>query len=176
MWNQEMPEGWYLPDQRRLVRVPRPPVCMASNQTQPPITFSTNGWPGVRVRDILDGTLRVDTPYDMPFLRFGWRSTRISLEWPGHAYRSKGDLQCARIETHAGPEQQPITRRELAKIICGMLRNFAESKQNQPVVPEYERWSLQHGRVRLCEVFLLSIHYYTDHWVPEFYVFKSVVA
>ncbi|KAI6123417.1 interferon-inducible GTPase-domain-containing protein [Pisolithus croceorrhizus] len=82
-WSQEMPEVWFLPDQRRLIRVPRSPMYTASNQSHPPITFSTNGWPGARVRDILNGTLWVDTPYDTPFLRFGWRSTRISLEVGG---------------------------------------------------------------------------------------------
>lgn len=175
-WSQEMPEGWSLPDQRRLIHVPRSPMYTVSSQTLPPVTFSTKGWPGVRVRDILNGTLWVDTPYDTPFLRFGWGSTRISLDWPGYARRKHVDLQCARIETYTGPEQQPITRQELAKTICGVLHNFCESKQNQPVAPDYEWWSLKHEHVRISDTFLLSIHYYTDQWVSEFYVLKGVVA
>lgn len=172
-WHQEMPERWFLPHQRRLIRVPRPLMHRTSNQTRPPVTFSTNGWPGVRVRDILNGTIWVDEPYDTPFSRFGWRSTKISLEqWPGYARWRHGDLQC--FEFYTGPEQKPIMRQELAKTVCGVLHSFAESKQL--TAPEYERWSLKHERVCISDIFLLSIHHYTDQWVPEFYVFESVVA
>lgn len=164
-----MPKKWVLPDHRRLVRVPRKLCYEPLHAPYRPVTFSTNGWPGVRVRDVLNNTVMVDAPYDTPFLPYGWRTTRVSLEWPGYHHRP--DLQKERINT-VMPGQQPITRQVLAQYICSILQNFCQSVKRLGVTPTYGSWALKDDHIGLMHIFLLSIHYYQDQWVPEFYVFE----
>lgn len=75
-----MPKIWALPDHRRLLQVPHQMYYDPLHPCRPTVTFSTRGWPGVRVRDILNRTAMVDAPYDMPFLSYGWRTTKVFLE------------------------------------------------------------------------------------------------
>lgn len=76
----EMPEYWVFPDRRSAVRLPRRHEQSPPQESFPPITFSVDGWPGVRVRDVLNHRVVVDRPYDTPMAHFGWRSTVVNLE------------------------------------------------------------------------------------------------
>jgi hypothetical protein len=77
---QEMPPFWTLRNQIVVERVPRPPALSPTMQNFPGITFSTNGWGGVRVRDLLRGTVTVDHSTDTIFAHHGWRETTLALE------------------------------------------------------------------------------------------------
>lgn len=74
-----MPPYWVLPDGRRTEHVPRPHGLNPSIESFPGITFSTGGWPGVRVKDIFKGKV-VDNSTDAVFAHLGWRATNLSLE------------------------------------------------------------------------------------------------
>lgn len=76
----EMPQYWILPDRRRVEHLPRPPQYCPSQESIPPITFTVNGWPGVRVKDLLRNQVTVDCPYDTPLVDLKWRQTVINLE------------------------------------------------------------------------------------------------
>lgn len=47
-----------------------------------------------------------------------------------------------------------------------------DRSQRLGVTPTYGSWALKDDHIGLMHIFLLSIHYYQDQWVPEFYVFE----
>jgi hypothetical protein len=75
-----MPSHWFLTDGRRTEHVPRPHGISPVQESFPGIAFSTGGWPGVRVKDILKQKVVVDNPSDAVFAHHGWRTTVIALE------------------------------------------------------------------------------------------------
>ncbi|KIM65823.1 hypothetical protein SCLCIDRAFT_111995 [Scleroderma citrinum Foug A] len=168
----EMPEYWVFPDRRSAVRLPRRHEQSPPQESFPPITFSVDGWPGVRVRDVLNHRVVVDRPYDTPMAHFGWRSTVVNLEWPGYSRRTFQDPQNARIDVMPG--NRPMNRHRLAEEVCGTLQNYwvYNLLQNHRPAPGYERWALDDRNINPDKVVLLSIHYYRNQWVPEFYIFE----
>ncbi|KAG2066917.1 hypothetical protein BDR04DRAFT_1120844 [Suillus decipiens] len=60
----EMPPYWHLRDGRLAKRVPRSQRFSPSQQSFPGITFSSDGWCGVRVTDILHNRASIDCPTD----------------------------------------------------------------------------------------------------------------
>ncbi|KAL4073174.1 hypothetical protein V8B97DRAFT_1916578 [Scleroderma yunnanense] len=166
----DMPERWVLPDRRCLVRIPRPLQFSPPQETFPPITFSVGGWPGVRVKEVLTKSVMVDCPYDTPLAHLGWRSTVISLEWPGYVRRTFQDPQNARIEVMSG--DRPVNRQQLAIEVCGTLSNYWVSARHHRPSSGFERWALNDNNIQPADVVLLSIHYYRNQWVPEFYIFE----
>lgn len=75
-----MPQYYTLQDQRRIERVPRPSCLSPPYDTIPPITFSANGFPGVRAKDVLKDTITIDAANDAVLEEHGWRSIVVSLE------------------------------------------------------------------------------------------------
>ena len=75
-----MPQYYALPDQRRIERVPRPARLSPPYDSIPAITFSVNGWAGVRVKDVLKDTVTVDAANDAVLVQHGWRSIVVNLE------------------------------------------------------------------------------------------------
>ncbi|KAF8443323.1 hypothetical protein L210DRAFT_984573 [Boletus edulis BED1] len=70
-----------LQDQRVIERrVPRPPQLSPPSESVPAITFSVNGYPGVRMKDIQKDRVTVDAPNDLVFEVYGFRSIVINLE------------------------------------------------------------------------------------------------
>lgn len=80
MVGAEMPLYWELRDGRIAKRVPRSREFTPSQQSFPGITFSADGWYGVRVKDILKGTVVVDRPTDAVFAHHGWRETTLAIK------------------------------------------------------------------------------------------------
>lgn len=102
-----------------------------------------------------------------------------------------GDHMHARIDVRPGG--QHITRQHLAREICGLLFHFHKVisvsiyfaccysfltviffNQKYRVAPGWEKWALTAGPegIRVQDVVLLSLHYYRNVWVPEFYVIE----
>lgn len=75
-----MPQYYTLQDQRRIERVPRPLYLNPPYESIPAITFSANGFPGVRAKDVLKDTVTIDAANDAVLEQYGWRSIVISLE------------------------------------------------------------------------------------------------
>ncbi|KAF9236963.1 hypothetical protein BU15DRAFT_63574 [Melanogaster broomeanus] len=168
-----MPRHYMLGDQRRIERVPRPPELSPNLESIPGITFSTNGWPGIRAKDLLKERLIIDSPYDTVLAHHRWRSTVVKLEWPGYDPKAFGDPMLARINVRPG--ERDITRQEIAREICGLLYHFHKYvSEKHPVAPGWEKWALTRGPegIRIPDVVLLSIHYYRKFWVPEFYIIE----
>ncbi|KAG8215557.1 hypothetical protein J3R82DRAFT_7400 [Butyriboletus roseoflavus] len=167
-----MPQYFTLLDQRRIERVPRPLHLSPPHESIPGITFSVNGWAGVRVKDILKDTVFVDAANDMVLEHHGWRSIVVHLEWPGYDTRNVDDPMTSRIDVRPGGED--ITRQNLAREICGLLFTFCKNISKYTISPECEKWALTAGPegIRVTDIVLLSIHYYRNFWVPEFYVIE----
>ncbi|KAG1716071.1 hypothetical protein ID866_1097 [Astraeus odoratus] len=191
LMHSEMPGHWVLPDGRRVVKLPRPDEFTPPMQTLPPVTFSTRGWPGVRIKDLKDDAFMVDCPYDTPFAHLGWRSTVINLaasllflalcsywlmpcagviQWPGYGSRNSRDPQNIRIE--AVREGYPISRQGVAKQVAFLANHFYNSQKDGPIARGQEKWEFNRDNIRPSDLVLLSIHYYKNQWVPEFYVFE----
>jgi len=47
-----------------------------------------------------------------------------------------------------------------------------DCSQRLGVTPTYGTWAIKDDHIHLTDIFLLSIHYHQDQWVPEFYVFE----
>lgn len=75
-----MPQYYALSDKRRIERVPRPPHLSPPYESIPAITFSVNGWAGVRVKDVLKDTVVIDAANDAVLAHHGWRSIVVNLE------------------------------------------------------------------------------------------------
>ncbi|KAG9308906.1 hypothetical protein JVU11DRAFT_11366 [Chiua virens] len=167
-----MPQYYALPDQRRIEHIPRPAHLSPPYESIPAVTFSVRGWPGVRVKDILKDTLIIDSAGDSVFEEHGWRSTVLNLEWPGYDARKFTDRMRSRIDVRPGGEN--MTRHDLAREICGILFNFHQVVSKYSIAPGFEKWALTAGPegIRVPDVILLSIHYYRNMWVPEFYVIE----
>lgn len=75
-----MPQYHTLLDQRRIERVPRPLHLSPPYESIPAITFSVNGWAGVRVKDVLKDTVIIDGANDTVLEPHGWRSIVVNLE------------------------------------------------------------------------------------------------
>ncbi|KAH7924666.1 hypothetical protein BV22DRAFT_1129640 [Leucogyrophana mollusca] len=165
----DMPPYFHLPDGKRLARLPRGVLFTPSQESIPAITFSTNGFPGARVKDILKDTVLVDAPNDRVFEQHGWRTTNVALEWPGYDPRAANDPGHMRLCTvYAGA---PITRNRLAGEVCSLLWNYnAKVAGKVPVTRGFERWALDPNAVHVSDIWLLSLHYYRNVWIPEFYV------
>ncbi|KAH7904367.1 hypothetical protein BJ138DRAFT_927141 [Hygrophoropsis aurantiaca] len=163
-----MPAKFVLPDGKQLVHLPRPVLFTPALESIPPITFSTNGFPGVRVRDVLKAMVLVDRPNDQIFEQHGWRTTNVSLEWPGYDIRAANDPSHLRMNLIV--DGAPITRNRLAGEICSLLWNYNGKMQGKPITRGHEQWALHPDVVRVSDVWLLSLHYYRSVWVPEFYI------
>ncbi|KAF8125122.1 hypothetical protein EV363DRAFT_1453986 [Boletus edulis] len=87
-----------LQDQRVIERVPRPPQLSPPSESVPAITFSVNGYPGVRMKDIQKDRVTVDAPNDLVFEVYGFRSIVINLEWPGYESRSYNNPMHSRLD------------------------------------------------------------------------------
>lgn len=168
----EMPQFFILGDQNVAKRVPRPPKFTRTKETFDGITFSTNGWPGVRVRDLLRGTVTIDHSTDTIFTKHGWRETTLALEWPGYKPGSS-DASRRRIKTiHRGTDA-PITRRDFAIEIADMISELSRCARDKPVEHGCEDWAFSQNKVHLSDVYILSAHYYRNVWVPELYVINQ---
>ncbi|KAF9222889.1 hypothetical protein BS17DRAFT_767634 [Gyrodon lividus] len=167
-----MPQYYALLDQRRIERVPRPPHLSPAQESIPAITFSANGWPGVRARDLLKDTIIIDAPHDAVFAHHRWRTTVVNLEWPGYDSKAFGDPMLSRIDVR--PKERDITRQEIAREVCGLLYHFHRLVAKYPIGAGWEKWKLTVGPegIRVPDVVLLSMHYYRNVWVPEFYVIE----
>ena len=106
-----MPQYYALPDQRGIERVPRPAHLSPPYDSIPAVTFSVNGWAGVRVN-----TVTVDAANDAVPAQHGWRSIVVNLEvktvdcpslfivlkrpsqWPGCECQNFGDPMHSRID------------------------------------------------------------------------------
>jgi hypothetical protein len=75
-----MPRYWTLSNQIEVERVPRKWELSPPMESFPGITFSINGWGGVRARDLLCGTVTVDHSTDPAFADHSWRETTLALE------------------------------------------------------------------------------------------------
>lgn len=75
-----MPQHYTLLDQRRIERVPRPLHLSPPYESIPGVTFSVNGWAGVRVKDILKDIVFIDAGNDTVLEHLGWRSTVVNLQ------------------------------------------------------------------------------------------------
>ncbi|KIJ08150.1 hypothetical protein PAXINDRAFT_158218 [Paxillus involutus ATCC 200175] len=169
-----MPEWYTLLDQRRIEHVPRPLQFTPAQESIPAVTFSANGWPGVRLRDIMEDRVIVDSPYDTVLAHLRWRSIIVHIEWPGYHSELARSRMHLRMDVRVG--ERDLTRHEIAKDVCGLLKYFhgLVTKNNYPLTPGYEKWELTTGRegIRPNDMVLLSMHYYRNVWVPEFYVIE----
>ncbi|KAG2359156.1 hypothetical protein BDR07DRAFT_234845 [Suillus spraguei] len=163
----EMPPYWRLRDGRLAKRVPRLQRFSPSQQSFPGITFSSDGWCGVRVKDILRNRASIDCPTDLVFAHHGWRATNLSLEWPGYIAGSSDASRC-RLYTHVG--NNPMTREQFALRIAELIQDLYNRACDKPVRVGYEDWAFSENKVRLSDVYILSAHYYRNVWVPELYV------
>ncbi|KAH7918571.1 hypothetical protein BV22DRAFT_1041669 [Leucogyrophana mollusca] len=163
-----IPPFFPLPDGKRLARVPHTLLSTASRGSIPPIKFSTNGLPGIRVKDVLKATVLIDGPNDRIFEHRGWRMTNIALEWPGYVPRATNDSSHLRLSTTV--DFVPITRSQLASEICSLLWHYSYKVVGKSVTRGFERWALDPSAVHVNDIWLLSLHYYRNVWVPEFYV------
>ncbi|KAG6370530.1 hypothetical protein JVT61DRAFT_11314 [Boletus reticuloceps] len=136
------------------------------------ITFYAHGWPGVRVKDILKNTVVVDSPNDPIFEERGWRATIVHLEWPGYDPAIYRDLMHQRIDVR--PNGGYMSRQDFATRICFRFLDFHKHVSKHLIAPGWEKWALTSGLegIRVRDVVLLSAHYYTSVWVPEFYVIQ----
>ncbi|KIK33421.1 hypothetical protein CY34DRAFT_813616 [Suillus luteus UH-Slu-Lm8-n1] len=167
---QEMPPFWTLRNQIVVERVPRPPALSPTMQSFPGITFSINGWGGVRVRDILRGTVTVDHSTDTAFADRSWRETTLALEWPGYLPNGSSDASRRRIKTIHRGTNTPITRQDFAIEIAVLIGELSRCARDKPVAHGCEDWAFSQNGVRMSDVYILSAHYYRNVWVPELYV------
>ncbi|KAI9456314.1 hypothetical protein HD554DRAFT_2030569 [Boletus coccyginus] len=167
-----MPQYYTLQDQRRIERVPRPPHLSPPYESIPAITFSANGFPGVRSKDVLKGRVTIDAANDVVLGQHGFRTIVVSLEWPGYDPRSFDDPMRSRIDVRPGGRD--ITRQNLAREVCGLLFNFHKVISKYPIALDWERWALTAGSegIRVPDIVLFSLHYYRNVWVPELYVIE----
>ncbi|KAH7885612.1 hypothetical protein F5I97DRAFT_1419472 [Phlebopus sp. FC_14] len=165
-----MPDHYTLRDHRRIERVPRSPHYIPPYESIPAVTFSIGGWPGARLRDVLKLNVLVDNPYDTPFVDQGWRTTVVCLEWPGYEQVTFTDRQRTRINTVV--QGRPVTRQEIAKEVCGLLFHFHTFAKRYSCLPGWEKWALTDDNIVAFDVVLLSMHYYRNVWIPEFYVIE----
>ncbi|KAF8428435.1 hypothetical protein L210DRAFT_865775 [Boletus edulis BED1] len=168
----DMPQFFMLSDQRPIEHVPRPPRLSPPQESIEAITFYAHGWPGVRVKDILKNTVVVDSPNDLVFEERGWRATILHLEWPGYDPVIYHNLMHQRIDVR--PNGGYMSRQDFATRICFRFLNFHKHVSEHPIAPGWEQWALTSGLegIRVRDVVLLSAHYYTSVWVPEFYVIR----
>lgn len=166
-----MPQYWTLSNQIRVERVPRPPTLSPPMESFDGITFSTNGWGGVRVRDLLRRTVTVDHSTDTAFAHHGWRETTLALRWPGYPSNSSSSRRRFKT-THTGTNA-PKTRQDFAIEIADLLYEFIEHAMDKPVARGWEDWAFSQNGVRLSKVYILSVHYYRNVWVPELYVDRT---
>ncbi|KAF8550095.1 hypothetical protein OG21DRAFT_1488036 [Imleria badia] len=167
-----MPQYYVLQDQRVIERVPRPPHLSPPCESIPAIIFVANGWAGVPVMDLLMETAVISAANDAVLEEQGFRTITISLEWPGYDTKIFGDSMHARIDVRPGG--QNITRQHLAREICGLLSHFHKVISKYRITPGWEKWALTAGPggIRVQDIVLLSLHYYRNVWVPEFYVIE----
>ncbi|KAF8125091.1 hypothetical protein EV363DRAFT_677949 [Boletus edulis] len=167
-----MPQYYTLQDQRVIERVPRPPQLSPPSESVPAITFSVNGYPGVRMKDIQKDRVTVDAPNDLVFEEYGFRSIVINLEWPGYESRSYNNPMHSRIDVSLDGRCMP--RQHLAKEICRLLLNLHRYISKYPITPGWEKWALTAGSegIRVPDIVLFSLHYYRNVWVPELYVIE----
>ncbi|KIJ60238.1 hypothetical protein HYDPIDRAFT_117517 [Hydnomerulius pinastri MD-312] len=167
-----MPQFYALFDQRRTERVPRPVHISPPQESIPAITFTVNGWPGVRVRDMLKDNVIIDAPHDAVFAHHGWRATIVNLQWPGYDLERFKASVLSRFDTVVGNTH--ITRQQVAREVCGLVQHFHRVVSKQPIAPGWEKWALTTGTegIRPNDVVVLSIHYYRNMWVPELYVIE----
>lgn len=171
MMRAEMPLYWTLRDGRTAKRVPRSQEFTPSQQTFSGITFSANGWHGVRVKDILNRTVVVDCPTDTIFVDHGWRATTLALNWPGYLPNRSSDASRRRFSTHMdGNTNRPMTRQGFAEEIADLILDLYNCAKDKPVAHGWEDWAFSRNKVRLSDVFILSAHYYRNVWIPELYV------
>ncbi|KAG1721759.1 hypothetical protein EDB19DRAFT_497477 [Suillus lakei] len=170
----EMPSVWLLRDGRRAKRIPRSPNFSPSQESFPGITFSVNGWPGVRVEDIRNQTVYVDRPADFIFARHGWRTTNLALSWPGYLPNSSSDTSRRRIVTLSS-DGEPITRQGFAQEIASLIAAVYDRSGRRPVACGWESWALNKDNVQPSDIIILSAHYYRDVWIPELYIIERGV-
>lgn len=99
-----MPQYYTLQDQRRIERVPRPPHLSPPYESIPPITFSANSFPGVRLKDLLKGRVTIDAANDAVLGQHGFRTIVVSLE-----VRTVASLLCSLFskQYHSGQAMIP---------------------------------------------------------------------
>ncbi|OJA19523.1 hypothetical protein AZE42_03203 [Rhizopogon vesiculosus] len=165
-----MPPHWFLTDGRRAEHVPRPLGINPSQESFPGIAFSTGGWPGVRVKDILKQKVVVDNPTDTIFAHHGWRATTLALEWPGFIPCTVLDPSHYRFETVISG--RPITRQEFVQQIAFLVADVYNRSKGKPVARGWEKWALNENGVRPSDVIILSAHYYRTVWIPELYIIE----
>ncbi|KAG1716067.1 hypothetical protein ID866_1093 [Astraeus odoratus] len=100
----------------------RPSLQDSPQEGRDVITFSVGGLTGVAVGDILRGNAAIDKPYDHILNKLGEGCIILSLQWPGYTSVALQKARHAKIDTWTGEE--PITRQELAREICGLLCAF----------------------------------------------------
>ncbi|EGN96344.1 hypothetical protein SERLA73DRAFT_154688 [Serpula lacrymans var. lacrymans S7.3] len=163
----EMPDTFYSVNAIRLRHLPRSNFHTPKHQTIPGIIFSSRGYPGIRVKDILLGQGRaiVDSPHDFIFKGHGWRTTTLNLNYPGY-----NDPFPWRIDTVDSATKTLMTRFQLVEKLCILIRAFCSQASKLTIQPGYENWALGEDNVRLGDIYLFSIHYYRNVWVPEIYV------
>ncbi|KAG1727822.1 hypothetical protein EDB19DRAFT_175019 [Suillus lakei] len=151
---ERLPDRFTRPDGTTAHRVPTP-----SHPHHRTIPFYDNGYPGVSVKDIMNGGCVQDIPE--PDFKAG--RIKIFLQWPG--YDSSDIL-------HAGHSTvNPNTTQELAVVLCNALYKFYLCASRIP--PSVESpWAL-FSRVHLGDIMLTSIHLDAGVWIPEFYVLRK---
>ncbi|KIM65819.1 hypothetical protein SCLCIDRAFT_1211817 [Scleroderma citrinum Foug A] len=101
-------------------------------------TFSVGGLVGVRSRDILQGCMLIDRPNDNVFPELTTGGF-LTLQWPGYSSRAAGTSGWARIDIS---DDEPITRLELAREICGHFSRFKKIASKTKIKPGWEHCAL----------------------------------
>ncbi|KAG1721753.1 hypothetical protein EDB19DRAFT_497363 [Suillus lakei] len=173
----EMPSVWLLRDGRRANHIPCLPNFTPSQESFPSITFSVNGWPGVRVEDICNQTVYVDHLADFIFAYHGWQTTNLALNWPGYLPNSSSDTSHRRIVALSGEhgDREAITRQAFAQEIASLIAAVYDRSGRRPVARGWESWALNKDNVQPSDIIILSAHYYRDVWIPELYIIERGV-
>ncbi|KAF8162692.1 hypothetical protein B0H34DRAFT_290821 [Crassisporium funariophilum] len=130
------------------------------------ISFGVDGMPGPYILDLAEERVVVDGEDDKVFERFGWKMTKLQIEWPGIALTpdrfyivDNGGHRMRRGELGT------FVATRVAKLIINTQRGHTlPSGQAQKMTSTSKNWDLK--KVDYKRLRLIAVNYYEKFWVP----------
>ncbi|KJA19142.1 hypothetical protein HYPSUDRAFT_907530 [Hypholoma sublateritium FD-334 SS-4] len=124
------------------------------------ISFSENGMPAPHIQQLFQKTARLDSGEDRVFEPYGWRATKLCLDWPGLSHHVEG------IEVRS--EKWKMSRDELAVHVATRIwetiQAVKKSKKAYSPSPGMEAWDFRTLDIRRLR--LVSVNYFRTVWIP----------
>lgn len=130
------------------------------------ISFSLDGMPGPYLLDLAEERVIIDGEDDKVFQQFGWRSTKVQIDWPGLSIPPEG-LKAF------NKDGLPLRRGELATFLATSIAKLIINTQRGYALPMGETQKLS-GSAKYWDIMkvdynhlrLISANHYDKVWVP----------